>query len=316
MKTIKILTGMLFTVLFGSCETEVVHNHHINLDGLDKEMTFVTASLSECPSRTVLVDKTNGNGKTLLWSKGDKIRVSDGVTEAVYTTDADAQAVAEFTNAKAGLSGSAVQYTAFYPETFSSSNLTLPAVQQYVKDGMAGFPMMALSSTRELSFRNLCGVICLRIKTNGGADVKLAKIVLESPGNGLSGKFTLDGYKAIVSNKDADLTLECGDDVTVSDASYTDFYLYLPDGQYTTMYLTLAGMDGSEVRFKSCGTISVTRSTVTAIPLVLDTMHFNGSLEDLPVVDDGTGFEEIVSVTDVADGVFPVCADNVDYSTR
>ena len=315
MKTCMTFAGLTTAILMTACEMEVVHNHHINLDELAGDMKVVTAELAEGASRTVLTDKTGG-GKTLLWSKGDRILVTDGTKQAVFTTETDGKAVADFVNDNSGLSLTAAQYTAYYPETLSPAALTLPAVQTYVPDGMNGFPMMAVSESGQFSFRNLCGVLCLRMKTNGGYGIETGEIRLASPDCGLSGTFRVEDYKAVVTGDNVGLTLDCGEGVALSEDDYTDFYLYLPDGSYEKLYLTIADTEGAEIRLESRGTITVKRSSITQVALVLDTARYNGSLEDLPVIDDGTGFTVLPSDTGSSSGMLAVTDDDVDMTAR
>lgn len=315
MKTRMTFVGLTTTILMTACEMEVVHNHHVNLDELTGGMKVVTAELAEGASRTVLTDKTGG-GKTLLWSKGDKILVTDGTKQAVFTTETDGKAVAEFANNSSGLSLTAAQYTAYYPETLSPTALALPAVQTYVPDGMSGFPMMAVSETGQFSFRNLCGVLCLRIKTNGGYGIEMGEIRLSSPDCGLSGTFKVEDYKAVITEDNGGLTLDCGDGAALAEDNFTDFYLYLPDGSYETLYLTIADTEGAEIKLESCGTITIKQSRITQVTLVLDTANYNGSLEDLPVIDNGTGFTVLPEDTDIPAGMLAVTDDDVDMSTR
>lgn len=319
MKTTRLFSIACVAIAFSSCDSL---NDELNVyipvdDYIDTpRVTVVTAGTSSYSSRTVLSDGTGG-GKTLLWSKGDKIRVSDGKTEAVYTTSDQDKSVAEFVNDKATLDVAASEYTAYYPETLSATTLVLPAVQNYVKDGMAGFPMMAVSTTRDLTFRNLCGVMCLRLKTAGDSPVSIAKIVLSSPEAGLSGKFTVDNHAAVVSDNTTDLTLECASPVEVGSDGYTPFYIYLPAGKYDKLRLTLASDDGSELNLVSAGAVDIERSSICNMSVVLDTSGYNGSLENLPVTPDGPGFvAETETVRDSYDGIFSVTDENVDSSTR
>lgn len=315
MKTCMTFAGLTTAILMTACEMEVVHNHQINLDELAGGMKVVTAELADGASRTVLSDKTGG-GKTLLWSKGDKILVSDGTKQAVFTTDTDGKAVADFVNDKSGLSLTASQYTAYYPETLSPTALVLPTVQNYVPDGMNGFPMIAVSETGQFAFRNLCGVLCLRIKTNGGHGIEIGEIMLSSPDKGMSGTFQVEDDKAVVTEDNGGLTLECGDGVTLSEEKYTDFYIYLPDSSYDTLFLTIADTEGSGIKLKSSGTITVKRSSITNVALILDTRQYNGSLEDLPVIDDGPGFTVLPSDSDSTADMLAVTDDDVDMSAR
>lgn len=310
-------TAILVSVLSGCNSIDTVQDIYIPMDGqgdAERRMTMVTAGTTDYTSRTVLDDGQNGS-KTLFWSGGDKIRVSDGKTEAVYTTQDSGKQVAEFVNDNAALDATAKQFTAYYPETLSATTLVLPAVQNYVEDGMTGFPMMAVSSTRELTFRNLCGVLCLRVKTNSDTGVSISKVVLASPDAGLSGKFTVSDFTAVVTDSGTDITLQCSPAAKVVSEEYTDFYIYLPAGKYDTLGLTLAAEDGSEAKLVSGGAVNIVRSTVCRMSVVLDTTQYNGSLEGLPVVDDGQGFVP-VAVHDSSDGLFSVTTEDVDMSVR
>ena len=77
MKTKSLLFTISMVYLFTACIPDEVVNHHIPIDDNNKATVF-TADMSDYSSRTILIDKADGKGKALLWSKGDKIRVSDG----------------------------------------------------------------------------------------------------------------------------------------------------------------------------------------------------------------------------------------------
>ena len=152
----KFFFGIAAMILLASCEESF--EMETNLEIRNPSEVFTASTESEQSTRTSLSSYTNGDGcYSLYWSEGDAISISDGVSTAVYTTGDSYSSTAEFAKSEGSISNTASQYTAFYPSSITVSNMVLPTTQNYVNDNVENFPMRAVSTDKELAFKNLCG---------------------------------------------------------------------------------------------------------------------------------------------------------------
>lgn len=138
-------------------------------------------------------------------------------------------------------------YVAAYPAnqvTDISNNVVtfdIPATQTYVANsfGAGAMPMVAYSSDQTLQFKNVFGGICFPLV--GEEDgVVVSRIVLTSKTDEpLWGTCTTtvsttgDAPSSILTNTAGNkntVTLDCGDGITLSSSSPTDFYILVPPG--------------------------------------------------------------------------------------
>lgn len=139
--------------------------------------------------------------------------------------------------------GKGDHYIALYPlsaEDGLSGNvltLTLPSEQVYKPDSFAegAFPMLAVSTSESLAFKNLCSV--LKIPLKGKVSVHSILLTVHDPDAPVSGKATVctDGSDApaisMMEGGDASVRLVCGG-VPLSEAASTDFFIVIPPGTY------------------------------------------------------------------------------------
>jgi len=134
---------------------------------------------------------------------------------------------------------------ALYPYSYRSDeglegkvlNLNLPSVQSYKEGTFAdgSFPMVAVSNTDELSFKNLCSV--LRISMTGEVAVKSIRFVANDGWMPVSGKATVrtdfaDGPELVMADDGSNVvTLECAY-VPLDPDNPTDFFIVIPPGTY------------------------------------------------------------------------------------
>ena len=202
---------------------------------------LLTASIaSEPATRTTLSPEQDGISK-VLWSEGDVFGVFvDGLPELnIYRLIAGAGSK-QATFAGSGRGGS---YIAVYPSDIVKSlsgetvSVELPAVQNYSERSFANgtFPMVAVSSTADLSFRNLCSV--LKLSMTGHHEVNRLVFRSNDPAVKVSGPATvslsnLAAPALTVSKGGCDsLVLETGS-LQLNDDEATDFYLVLPAQTY------------------------------------------------------------------------------------
>lgn len=254
---------------------------------------FFTATTEVGPlARTALTGYTNADGHySLYWVSGDEISISDGTKSAVYVTGDDHSSTAGFSCKEGHISSSAPVYKAFYPSTITLSDMVLPATQNYVEDNVENFPMYALSTGKELAFKNLCGIIRLSIKAGKGGEVGIASIAL-SGSKGMSGDFTIgDDYAAVVDGTDG-VVLHCAEPRGLYTSLATDFNIVVPQGEYNPLKIKICNADGKEINFESEGTVTVKRSEITRINLTISPSSFGTSLETIPITDSDVEFTE------------------------
>ena len=169
-------------------------------------------------------------------------------------------------------------------------NVVLPEVQHYAENsfGNGSFPMIAVSSTNQLTFKNVCGGIKLQLK---GVD-KIMSIKLEGLGDDLiSGKSTVVGYvdgSAPVITMDASkatksITLDCGDGVQLKSDAATTFIISVPPVTFHSgMKLTITDADGMSRELMNGSSNTIKRSSLLTFPVI--TYRQEGVFE----IEDGT----------------------------
>lgn len=248
MKTrITTLAAFAVAILFCSCQKE--NNAPTDVAGV----TF-TATVDGITKTTL------GTDNQVLWENGDEISINGKTyrTSDAGSTSASFSAVAG--EAAANASGAA--YTAFYPA--SISGMTLPKVQTY--GGLRNIPMYAESDGTALAFKNLCGIIELRVK--GSKNVK--SILMTSSNMTFSGTFTLeetDGVKAAkTGTSKAGVVLDCGTGVTLTEDG-TIFRIAAPAGTYKGLKIQITATDDSIYEVTSSADITVVRSHIKPISI-------------------------------------------------
>ena len=113
-------------------------------------------------------------------------------------------------------------------------NVVLPETQTYTCNSFANgaFPMVAVSTSNQLTFRNICGGVKLQFK---GVD-KIKSIKLEGlGGEAISGKSSViayaDGTAPIItmaSTATKSVTLDCGNGVQLNETTPTTFIIAVP----------------------------------------------------------------------------------------
>ena len=140
-------------------------------------------------------------------------------------------------------------YRAFYPyNNVTAANgvytLTLPATQVYAENGFAPetFPMMAMSHNTELNFKNICGMLELKLYNPSPTPCKVRNITITSLKEGgemLWGKGTVTwGSVPVLSelaNGSSSLKLDCfatgqGVELSTNEANPTVFHFVVPTG--------------------------------------------------------------------------------------
>lgn len=287
----KFFFGIAAMLLLASCEESF--EMETNLVIGNRSEVFTATTETEPSTRTSLSGYTNGDGcYSLYWDSGDAISICDGANTAVYTTDGSYTSSADFVRSEGKISNTAAHYEAFYPSSITTTNMILPANQNYVDGNIENFPMRAVSTNKNLAFKNLCGIIRFSIKSDETGSVNISKISLSSDNLGLSGEFTIDDdYAAVVKGTDG-IVLTCTESVSLYKSVETDFNIVVPKGSYNPLKVKVVDENGREINLESQSAIDVKRSEITKIRLTLSSSTFDSSLEMIPITESDVEFTD------------------------
>jgi len=210
----------------------------------EKSTHVLTAVLEGEPDTKTVLSKPDENGIYYpYWSVGDAVALyADGINPPdTYSLVSGAG------TGRGSFSGTLYgsRLVALYPvadktkEGLKDNILTieLPAIQKYAVGsfGKDAFPMLAVSTSSELSFKNLCSV--LKISMTGEESVRSIRFISADSGMPVSGKATvqtdsdLEPQLIMADGGATEVTLECGC-VELSPTTPTDFFLTIPPGTY------------------------------------------------------------------------------------
>lgn len=241
--------------VFAGCQTPIDHpNEPI-------PAVFTATIAGEAATKTLLAAVPAGSPRDVLWKDGDQVIVGDQIYKAGNVTNGGVTATLAMTASEAVMDGGV--YKAYYPAgstgiyNVSTKALTLQPAHTYVapvsSDGnrvvAAHLPMYAESSTRDLTFRNLCAVLSLRLT----GTKQVTRIVVASTSKALSGPFTIGGTAddPTVSMTSTyatyrNVTLNCAPAVQLTDTP-VEFCIPVPAGSYDQNDLTVTVYSGSYI---------------------------------------------------------------------
>lgn len=269
-----IFFAALAAIALSACQQE------LNIDeNKPKASTVFTATTESPTTKTVL--SQNGENYDVLWQNEDQITIVDAAANVGVYQTASTTTQGSFSYVS-GTAASTPDYKAWYPATlYNAGTPTLPATQEYTAGNIKNSPMYAESSTENLSFKNICGIIRLNVSTTQ-VGKKVRRIIL-SADQGMSGAIsnaatlTGDSYIATVSSTDG-VTLDCGESGVAIGTEATAFHFAVPQNTYTGLSITVQTTDGfSQTRtLKSDKSIVVGRSSIADV-----TISFNNFATDL-----------------------------------
>ena len=154
-------------------------------------------------------------------------------------------------------------------------NVMLPVEQTYRKDsfGNGAFPMVAVSQTNNITFRNVCGAMKLQLK----GTQKVTSVKIE--GNNyerLAGEAVItayaDGSKPGISmafSASTSVTLTCPEGVLLDENTATEFIISLPPTVFTQGFtVTVTDNDGKTYKVDTDKKNEVIRSSLLVMPEV------------------------------------------------
>lgn len=288
MKRLTVFTLIAVSML-PACTNEALQEKAAN-----QNYSFTARTDAGIKTRTCLGEDLSNETYPLLWEKGDRIIIAPSGKPATsyYETQGQDNDVAEF-RFISGLEGNAMPpdntaLTALYPAdaykfTDGKHTINIPENQTYRKNSISSgaMPMIAGATSRELSFRNVCGILRLRLNTLE-QDIRLSSIKVAAD-KGLAGPIaTFEGTDVTWNNPDGEtgrgITLSC-DGVALSPEP-EDFYIVLPPGNYSGFKIQLETEGPDKKTYRMDGVLEIERSAITTVNLDLAQFH-GGSMEDV-----------------------------------
>lgn len=288
MKRLTVFTLIAVSML-PACTNEALQEKAAN-----QNYSFTARTDAGIKTRTCLGEVLSNETYPLLWEKGDRIIIAPSGKPATsyYETQGQDNEVAEF-RFISGLEGNAMPpentaLTALYPAdaykfTDGKHTINIPENQTYRKNNISSgtMPMIAGATSRELSFRNVCGILRLRLNTLE-QDIRLSSIKVAAD-KGLAGPIaTFEGTDVTWNNPDSEtghgITLSC-DGVALSPEP-EDFYIVLPPGNYSGFKIQLETESLDKKSYRMDEVLEIERSAITTVNLDLAQFH-GGSMEDV-----------------------------------
>lgn len=288
MKRLTVFTLIAVSML-PACTNEALQEKAAN-----QNYSFTARTDAGIKTRTCLGEVLSNETYPLLWEKGDRIIIAPSGKPATsyYETQGQDNDVAEF-RFISGLEGNAMPpentaLTALYPAdaykfTDGKHTINIPENQTYRKNNISSgtMPMIAGATSRELSFRNVCGILRLRLNTLE-QDIRLSSIKVAAD-KGLAGPIaTFEGTDVTWDNPDSEtghgITLSC-DGVALSPEP-EDFYIVLPPGNYSGFKIQLETEGPDKKTYRMNEVLEIERSAITTVNLDLAQFH-GGSMEDV-----------------------------------
>lgn len=288
MKRLTVFTLIAVSML-PACTNEALQEKAAN-----QNYSFTARTDAGIKTRTCLGEVLSNETYPLLWEKGDRIIIAQSGKPATsyYETQGQDNDVAEF-RFISGLEGNEMPpektaLAALYPAdaykfTDGKHTINIPENQTYRKNNISSgtMPMIAGATSRELSFRNVCGILRLRLNTLE-QDIRLSSIKVAAD-KGLAGPIaTFEGTDVTWNNPDGEtgrgITLSC-DGVALSPEP-EDFYIVLPPGNYSGFKIQLETEGPDKKTYRMDGVLEIERSAITTVNLDLAQFH-GGSMEDV-----------------------------------
>lgn len=288
MKRLTVFTLIAVSML-PACTNEALQEKAAN-----QNYSFTARTDAGIKTRTCLGEVLSNETYPLLWEKGDRIIIAPSGKPATsyYETQGHDNDVAEF-RFISGLEGNEMPpentaLTALYPAdaykfTDGKHTINIPENQTYRKNNISSgtMPMITGATSRELDFRNVCGILRLRLNTLE-QDIRLSTIKVAAD-KGLAGPIaTFEGTDVTWNNPDGEtghgITLSC-DGVALSPEP-EDFYIVLPPGNYSGFKIQLETEGLDKKTYRMDGVLEIERSAITTVNLDLAQFH-GGSMEDV-----------------------------------
>ena len=238
-------------IMAASCTNSEIAPEVVTPDITDITCKTFTAVIDQETTKTVLTDEYKVN-----WESGDLININGAVYSA--TSDESNATRAEF-KYESGTEPEPTYKAVFPADLYNAGSYAFPATQTY-SAGKFNAPMYAESESEDLSFKNICGVICLSLKGTGS--VRKIAVTAYEP---LCGSFTMTDASTIsLTGTGKTVTLDCdGSGVQLNEETATKFYIYLAPGTYSAgMKFVITDINGGFYEKITTKDVTIERSNV------------------------------------------------------
>ena len=274
-----ILSVLTMSALLCGCQKDHVSE-------LAQERGTIHATIEEISATRTVMDEDNN----IRWSEGDQIvGFMRSTLDVKYQVSAASvgKTSASFEEVSSGglNAGTELEHIiAYYPYSSSvsaaksGSNYTLdvilPTEQTYVAEsfGNGAMPMVAVSETNNITFRNVCGGMKLQLR----GTQKVKSIKLEGKNNEkLSGAATVTAYTdetkpaiTMASGAFTSVTLNCGSGVQLNESKATEFIIALPPVLFSKGFtVTVTDADSKTYTVETDKANTVLRSSILNMPV-------------------------------------------------
>ncbi len=240
-------------------------------DGAPGMASFSASTPEAASSRTSFVE--DGDEYSIRWSSGDQINVNGTVMTLQTADNPDGYGPGEtkgiFTGKTPSMNGSSPYYKAIYPASLRDhyGYFNLPTEQEYVAGGVKEFPMYSEADEQSLAFRNLCGIV--RVKLKGSKSVSAISLTDKDPSTpkAMSGRFTVVSDAAVISSGSSGTAIVCATPVALSTETFTSFFITVPAATYGKLQILIEASDGTLCTLTSKNPITVERSMIKDIEI-------------------------------------------------
>ena len=308
LKSMKKFFSAIFSavVLFAACQ-----KNEIAEPSRDGQVLYAT--IEDWSSTRTVMDEDNN----IRWSEGDQIVGFVNSTLGLkyqVTASSVGQTSASFDEVGGGglNAGTELDHIiAYYPYssavkvaksgTHYALEVVLPSDQTYAHEsfGNGSFPMVAVSQTNNITFRNVFGGMKLQLK----GTARIASIKVEGKNNEkLSGKASVTAYTdgskpsiAMADDASASAVLNCGTGVQLDESTATEFIISLPPTVFTKGFtITVTDINGATQVIETSKSNTVFRSSLLVMPVVtveIATTPQEGDYVDEYGINHGPGVE-------------------------
>lgn len=268
-KTFLAIASALLVLAATSCKKETEND-------LSNRPVRFTATIEESQND----DKTQLSGYNLVWQEGDEVAVvCTGVTskEIYLPQNAGRQVGFVYGGDMANEPTLETPIKGAYPAEYFSddlSTITLPCHQNYVANSMEKFPMYGETETHGINFKNMCGVLRVRLVKPGENVTKIAVTTTTHINGTYSVSMNSEGLPVMehVSDGTNGDTLYCAEPVSIDNA--TNFYIYLPAGSYSPMRIEVFNDRGLLCSMESTVAINIERNKITTVAPPASKLNF------------------------------------------
>ena len=264
-KTILSIAVIAAAVFTASCQKENLQGNTAS----EGNASVFTATIENGADTKTTVERIDGNPaiyKT-YWESTDQISI-DG---SIYTATPDDTDKTKATFNKTSGADPTAPFHAYFPaDMYSDSKATLPKTYAYT-DGKYNMPMYAESSTMDLSFRNLCGVLAITVKGEDFTSVSSIEVSSDKQMNGeftatADGTLTFKTEGVTLTDDNKKVALEFTSAKTIASNGSATFYIPVPANTHNPLTIKVTGGSTTKTMVtKKPGGVAVARNTVYPI---------------------------------------------------